>query len=779
MNLNYASICGRVCFRTAVVLIFSFHALCASAQTAPSEDVRQAPSNEAVTLSPFQVSTARDYGYRAANALSATGTGMAIMDTPVTMNVVTRDFIDDIGSANLKDALQYVPGVNTSSRNPGTVVVRGFSPGNRSEYGATGLAIGGGEFIDRVEIMKGPNAIFFGRVAPGGVINRISKQPMFSRQGTVDVAYGSYDYKKIALDLTGPLSSRLAYRLVGYVLDKGDGYEDFTSERGKGLKADVLFQPFVGTTLRVQASSENQKWNRIHSPARTSSDYVRISSPNGVFDPTVVFNGISSSLAPNVWVTRQNALLKAAGAPDLYYIDSYAHETHPRGKRAHFDGPDAFKTLERDSLYAALEHRFNDTFSGKVEYSRSHSKNETLESSWFPRPDGVSAGQRPVWNGNAGSDAWSAETEWVAQFNVGPSVNRFLLGADISEGEGRSWSQTLPPVTFDFSQGAIYRISEEVGPLVRTANGVFSWSRTSGLYGVGVTRLFDERLVLLYGARRTRVVQGVNGTVAPTNAVIAPYRKSGGRIMSDDTFQVGAVYKVTPQLSLFAGLGETYEPQTAISVDGQRQDPVAGEGWEVGAKSDFLESRLSATLSVFRNERIGIANRDFGREIAEGRSPYFIAGGSEATEGAELELFFAPTRNYQTMLGFTHLWTAETIANAENAYLVGRGLQFTPKTTVSFWNRYTFTDGMLKNLTIGGGIRYNGKHEALANLDWFRIINPSWVRFDLLAAYETRLFGQRTHLQLNVENLTDKYYYDGEYVAGRPLSATLRIRFTF
>jgi iron complex outermembrane receptor protein len=144
-----------------------------------------------------------------------------------------------------------------------------------------------------------------------------------------------------------------------------------------------------------------------------------------------------------------------------------------------------------------------------------------------------------------------------------------------------------------------------------------------------------------------------------------------------------------------------------------------------------------------------------------------------------LEIFYAPIRNYQAVLGYTNLWTTETIANKENANLVGRGLQFTPKQTVSFWNRYTFTGGRLNHLTVGGGLRYNGKHEALANLDWFKVINPDWVRVDLMLGYETKLFGRKTYLQLNVENLTNKYYYDGEYTAGRPLTAILRARFTF
>lgn len=747
-----------------------------SAQNAPTP-APAAGASETVKLSVFEVSTQRDYGYRAATVLSAAGTGMDIKDTPVTVNVLTREFIDDLGTSNLKDALQYVPGVNTSARNIDSVVVRGFNPGQRSEFGAGGLALGA-DFVERVEVMKGPNAIFFGRVAPGGVINRIGKQPKFDAAYTLDLQYGSHAYAKVALDATGPLTKTLAYRIIGYAVDKGDGFEDFSGERGKGLKADLLYRPFPLTNLRLQASAEDQKVRRIHSPARTSSEYLRICAPGGRYDPSIVFNGIPCTQVPHIWTMNQNARLRALGQLNAYFVDRYFHEVHPRGRRAHYDGPDAFKTAARDGLYAGLDHRFNDTFAFKFEWQRSEAENEGLESSWFPRPDGVMLGQRPSWTGNLSSPSWSAEAELVAEFKLGATSHRVLVGADRSAGEGRSWSQTTPPVDFNFSTGAVLKLRDYI-PAARSANTTLSWSGTEGFYGVGVSRFFAERLTLLYGARRTEVTQGVNGSATAAGQVIAPYRKTGGRVLTDDTFQGGAVFKVTPAVSLFAGFGETFEPQTAISFDGARLDPVSGEGWEFGAKADFMDGRVATTFSVFRNERTGIANRDFGREITTGTNPWFIAGGSEATEGAELEIFYAPIRNYQAVLGYTNLWTAETIANKENANLVGRGLQYTPKQTVSFWNRYTFTGGRLNHLTVGGGLRYNGKHEALANLDWFKIINPDWVRVDLMLGYETKLFGRKTYLQLNVENLTNKYYYDGEYTAGRPLTAILRARFTF
>ncbi|HRE83905.1 MAG TPA: TonB-dependent receptor [Opitutaceae bacterium] len=750
----------------------------AFAQTAPTTPSGTEQGGEAIKLSVFEVSSARDFGYRAATALSATGTGMDIKDTPVSINVVTREFIDDLGTSNIKDALQYVAGVNTSARNANTVVVRGFNPGTRSEFGTTGLPIGGGEFVERVEIMKGPNAIFFGRVAPGGVINQISKQPKFDRSSVVDFQYGSYDYKKASIDLTGPISDKLAYRLVGYALDKGDGYEDFTGERGKGLKADLLYQPFPQTNIRLQASAETQTVRRIHSPPRTSSEYLRICAPNGRYDPTITFNGIPCSQMPHVWAMNQNARLRSLGQLNAYFIDRYFFDVHPRGRRAHYDGPDARKHAERAGIYAGFDHRFNEVFALKVDYSRNESEGENLESSWFPRPDGMVVGQQPAWNGSLRAPSWGAEAELVAEFKLGPTSHRFLVGAEHSEGESQNWSQTLPAVTFDFSGGAVYRIASQV-PLVRTSNTILAWSRTQGTYGVGVSRFFDERLVLLYGARRTRVTQGINGAATPAGQVVTPFRKSGGRILTDDTFQGGAVFKVTDNISVFAGYGETYEPQTTVSFDGSRLDPVSGEGWEAGVKSEFNEGRLATTLSVFRNERIGIANRDFGREITTGTQPWFIPGGSEATEGAELEIFYSPIRNYQAVLSYAHFWTAETIENKENPNLVGRGLQFTPKDTISLWNRYTFTSGKLRNVTVGGGIRHNGRHEALANLDWFKIINPSWTRVDLMAAYETKLFGRKTYLQLNIENVFDKYYIDGEYTAARPLTVMFRTKLTF
>jgi len=761
--------------RTCYVL-FSCTVVTAFAQ-APAGSAVAEPQSAPLKLAEFQVNTSRDYGYRAATALSATGTGMAIIDTPVSINVITREFLDDLGTANLKDALQYVAGVNTSARNPNSVVVRGFNPGRRSEYGATGLPIGGGDFVERVEVMKGPNAIFFGRVAPGGVINTISKRPKFDAAHVIDLQYGSYDYKKLMIDSTGPITDELAYRIVGYALDKGDGYEDFTGERGKGLKADLLYQPFPQTSIAVQASAETQKVRRIHSPPRTSSAYLRICAPNGRYNPTIVFNGISCSQFPQNWVIAQNNLLKAQGRAIEYFVDQYFFEVHPRGRRAHFDGPDAFSSNDRNGYFAGVYHRFNHIFNFKAEYTWNESENVLLESSWFPRADGI-VSQVPRWGGSEPSPSWGAEAELVAEFNVGPTSLRFLLGTEINEAENLSWNETLPSVTFDFSRGDVYYLAK-VNTLVRRANTTLAWSRTEGTYGVGVSRFFNDRLTFLYGARRTKVIQGVNGSANPAGAVIKPYSKTGGRKLTDDTFQGGAVFKILPNLSAFAGYGETYEPQTTISFDGSRLDPVSGKGLEFGSKAEFMEGRSAVTLSVFHNERAGIANRDNAREVITGTGPWFIPGGTEATEGAEFEFFYSPVRNYQAVLSYAYFWTAEVIENPDNPNLVGRALQFTPKQTISFWNRYTFTKSALKNVTVGGGIRHNGKHQSLGGTDWFKIVNPAWTRVDLMLSYETKLFGKKTDLQLNIENLFDKYYIDGEYTAARPLTAIFRTKFTF
>ncbi len=165
------------------------------AQTAPTPTAAKARAEDAVQLDPFSVNSKKDYGYRAANSMTATGSGQALINTPLSISILTEDFLKDKNLTELRDALRYVTGISTDYQQ---VFGRGFSSIIKND--GSELSGGGtGDFMtynaERIEVVKGPVSVLQGRASAGGVVNVMSRRPKFNQQTNVDVGYGSFDRK--------------------------------------------------------------------------------------------------------------------------------------------------------------------------------------------------------------------------------------------------------------------------------------------------------------------------------------------------------------------------------------------------------------------------------------------------------------------------------------------------------------------------------------------------------------------------------------------------------
>ena len=163
--------------------------------------------DEVLKLSVFTVSTERQSGYLGSYATGATRTGTSIFDTPQTINVITKDLYEDLQAFETQDAVRYLaniqPRVNTRAwRIRGYFAAQNFKNGFKVDNDAIGDAAN----IERVEVIKGTNAVVLGQVDPSGSVNHVTKQPLFDH--TLRKAYvtaGSFDYYRGQLDLGGPL----------------------------------------------------------------------------------------------------------------------------------------------------------------------------------------------------------------------------------------------------------------------------------------------------------------------------------------------------------------------------------------------------------------------------------------------------------------------------------------------------------------------------------------------------------------------------------------------
>ena len=174
------------------------------AQTAPPAAATSA--DELVTLPAFSVSSERANGYRATDSMSAARIRTPIVDTPATVNVITGDFLKDIGAASLFDATQYVSGIGNGRLSGGSGIldrhtIRGYENDGRTidNFASSFQANLTPLLYERVEIVKGPNAILAPTGTPGGSINVITKAPSFTQANVAQLELGRHLAHKAGL----------------------------------------------------------------------------------------------------------------------------------------------------------------------------------------------------------------------------------------------------------------------------------------------------------------------------------------------------------------------------------------------------------------------------------------------------------------------------------------------------------------------------------------------------------------------------------------------------
>jgi iron complex outermembrane receptor protein len=228
-------------------------------------------------------------GYVARRSQTATKTDTPILEIPQSISVIGRKEMDTRGAQDVMDAVRYTPGVTTNTYGPDNrgweyILLRGFDAGVTGIY-RDGLSqpafvptyyLTEPYALERVEVLRGPSSMIFGKGDAGGVVNRVSKQPG-ERVREIEVQYGSHQRKQLAFDLGDRIGDTdLSYRLIGVGLDSND-QDQYPDGRKLNhtrtyLAPSVRWQPNAKTSLTVFA--EFLKNNTNEDPYYLTQNYV-------------------------------------------------------------------------------------------------------------------------------------------------------------------------------------------------------------------------------------------------------------------------------------------------------------------------------------------------------------------------------------------------------------------------------------------------------------------------------------------------------------------------
>lgn len=712
-------------------------ALDASAQEAlPTIDIGSAaPAAPSSSRFRSEPATPQD-GYVTKEAGTATKTDTPIREIPVTVNVVPKQVIVDQAITNLSDALENVPGVrsNNNELEGYNFKIRGFESlyTFRNNLGVPGDANPSAfdtANIERIEVLKGPASILYGRAEPGGVINIVTKEPLGKRRYVVDQQIGSYDHYRTTWDFSTPLTEvpGLAYRVSGAYQNNGS-FRKFQGGERVLVAPVVSYRPTEWTDLTIDGQFLGQRAQSdigvptIGSAPANLPFYRSFQEPNDPRDHIESFNigyRFRQNLDENWKIT--NRFLYAA-MPTMektmvsllcdypYCVNSADMRTLPRiGEYQWLSGETFTTNIDVEGKFVTFGAKHDFLFG--LDYANSYFDYYFGDSGSAPSID--------IYNPVYGSV--SPYTYWAAKTGVG----------------FKGHSSNL--------------------------------RRQKGMYVQDQISALDDKAHLLLGVRYDVADQvqgransfGGDYSAARDAAVDARLRRQS-RVDTAWSPRFGLVYDLLPQASVYGSYSKSFGANNGFNAQGVNLGPQRGDQWEVGLKAEPFDG-LTATLAFFQITKSGISIRDFASLDPTARK----LAGLQRSRGIELDVVGRITDRWTVIANYAHIDAKVIADNAHNPLdpfgwfgpsgLYGNHLDNVPRHSGKIFLTYDFGEGGL-GLRVGGGV-------TASTHAWGDIHNtfliPGWARLDGFASYSTLYEGHKVTAQLNLRNITNTRYYTG------------------
>ena len=610
-------------------------------EVAVSADSRSAAdANPESTLPKIQVSAETqdaDDTYAPARTRSATKTDTLLRDVPQSITVVSERMIQDASMQNMADVVRYVPGVGMAQGegNRDTPILRGNA--STADFFVDGVRDDVEYFrdlynVERVEALKGPNAMIFGRAGAGGVINRVTRQAGWDDVREVSLQAGSWDNLRTTADFGGALNDRIAVRVTGLYEDSESYRDGFELER-YGVNPTLAMRLGESSTLRL--GYEYYTYDRIADRGVPSFDGRPVETDESTFfgDPTRSPTDATVNLATAVF-------------------------DHEFGNGV---------SLRNRTLYGDYDKFYQNVYAGGA---------ATVDE------NGIMVAPISAYNNAQQRENLFNQTDLVFSLTTGSVEHELLTGVEIGRQETDNFRNTgffndeLETVTAPVSSPTIsipvtFRQDED-------DNDNHVETNVAAIYVQDQVKLSEH-------------FQAVLGLRYDQFDVDFDNNRTGVRLESDDDLvspRAGLIYKPVEPVSLYASYSMTYLPRagaqmTSLTATNEALDPEEYENYEIGAKWD-LRPYLSLSAAVYRLDRTNVA-------IPDPLDPSLsILVDGQKTEGVELGISGQVTEAWSMFGGYAYQ-DGELTATASATAVDGATLAQLPEHKISLWNRYQLT----------------------------------------------------------------------------------------
>lgn len=654
---------------------------------------------------------------------------VAAIDLPQGVAVIGHEVLEDQQVQRMSDVVKSVNGVYMASSRAGTQESfnargYGFSSTNMFKNGAR---VNSGVMpemssLERVEILKGSAAILYGNVAPGAVMNMVTKQPKFNFGGELNVRAGSYGLFKPAFDVYGPLSSKIAYRVNG-TFETTDSYRDKVHSKRYYVNPSLLFKLSERTELIVQG------------------DYLKHD-----FTPDFGIGSLDNT--------------KIADVP----------------RNSFYGTPWQYAHTQQSSAGASIKHQLNDnwTLNGMFTYQRYSRDYYAIERI---QADANGKWGRPLNRAYNSEDYYIAQVDLTGKFKTGNLQHNVLAGIDGDRYYTKAFSYNQPTTydTINILNPDLYTPRTDIPDASRIKSVTTPINRL-GVYVQDLIKI-NSKLNFLAGVRFSYLQNEAPATLDLKTNVSTQTKAKYDHAFSP---RFGLVYKPIENTAVFVSYSNSFTPNNGLDVDSNALKPSVIDQYEVGIKNDFLKGKLSVNVTAYQ-----IRNNNYAQTSPfqkDGVTPNNNANlkaliGKTLSRGVEVDIAGHPMAGLDVIAGYSYNnITIENTSGVVGGAVEGERLVGNPNHTANASVFYTIQQSALKGVKFGVGYYYIGQRFA----GWNNTINqsqkynrlisvPGFSTLDLSAGYSFKRFG----VMAKVSNITNTYnYYVHENYSINPIPPT-------
>jgi len=687
--------------------------------------------------------------------------GIKTFDLPQSIQVIDSKVLEQQQTIRLSDVIKNVNGVYVGSARGGaqeSFWSRGYDMTANNMF-KNGFRYNGGSMpevasLEQVETLKGSSALLFGNVAPGGIINMVTKTPSFKKGGSISFQTGSYAYYKPIVDFYGPLSKNIAYRFVGSY-ENAESFRDVVTRERFYINPSVLFKANKKTSVLLQGDYLKDYWTPDFGTGAIGKTLVDL--PRNTYLGAKWSNGVTTQASVSGQVVHK--------------INSN------------------WKFSSNTSLQ---------------DYSRKSEGTERIQ------PDASGNLKRPLGK-NYNTELISAQQFNIqGVFNTGSIKHQLSTGVDWDYTFGQAYTYVFKPTTYDATPINIFDPStyadEHDIPTARNSKIVRTETVRFGAYVQELVSL-NDKLKVLAGIRWSwQEAEATNYNelyVAATNVQTqAPIndpnpKKDAKRLDRAFSPKVGVVYQPTKSTSLFASYANSFTPNTNTDIYGKVLEASIIDQFEVGAKKDFWNGLFTTNVTAYQ-----IVNSNFAQMApfkVDGTPNYDstkkVLSGETTSKGVEVDINSKPIEGLNILVGYSYndmRFTRVLGEGVAGSFIKGDRVARTPQHTANASFFYTVPNGFLKGLSVGSIANYIGDRIGGWNNDYalntttnqveFRdreIPVDGYVTIDATVGYTWKQFSLLCKLSniTNELNYTVHENYSINPIAPRQYMATLKYKF--